>query len=263
MKVSLLEAYLFALCTLIILLFLAIGFVIYYSKHQFAFDNEYLEPFDKLAKSILKYVLLANVLISILYLVLPIESILLRFSFSEISRFKSSVFLFGLLIASIVVAYLAFWLCVGMIEGIVDILNGNVSNENRYENRKRYQNIQQVDRMSGRQFERFCKELLEYNGYCDVKLTPASGDQGVDITARKGNTRYAFQCKHYKANVGNKAVQEVYTGKTLYGCNVGVVITNSHFTPKAKEIARTTHTVLWGRDQLQELMSRAAKAKYP
>ena len=117
--------------------------------------------------------------------------------------------------------------------------------------------------MNGRQFERFCKELLEYNGYTNVKLTPASGDQGVDITARKGNTRYAFQCKHYKANVGNKAVQEVYTGKTLYGCNVGVVITNSHFTPKAKEIARTTHTVLWGRDQLQELMNRAAKAKYP
>jgi len=257
------EVYLFALSALIVLLCLVIGFVVYYSRQQFSFLQESLEPFDKFAKSILKYVLFAIILVTILYSTFLIELRVLHFGFSEISRFKSGALLFCLLVASIVVAYLIFWLCLGMIEGIVDILNGNTTPTNHYEKRKQYQNIQQVDRMNGRQFERFCKELLEYNGYTDVKLTPASGDQGVDITARKGNTRYAFQCKHYKANVGNKAVQEVYTGKTLYGCNVGVVITNSHFTPKAKEIARTTHTVLWGRDQLQELMNRAAKAKYP
>lgn len=257
------EVYLFALSALIVLLCLVIGFVVYYSRQQFSFLQESLEPFDKFAKSILKYVLFAIILVTILYSTFLIELRVLHFGFSEISRFKSGALLFCLLVASIVVAYSIFWLCLGMIEGIVDILNGNTTPTNHYEKRKQYQNIQQVDRMNGRQFERFCKELLEYNGYTDVKLTPASGDQGVDITARKGNTRYAFQCKHYKANVGNKAVQEVYTGKTLYGCNVGVVITNSHFTPKAKEIARTTHTVLWGRDQLQELMNRAAKAKYP
>ncbi|MBQ4266452.1 MAG: restriction endonuclease [Clostridia bacterium] len=258
------EVYLFALSALIVLLCLVIGFVVYYSRQQFSFLQESLEPFDKFAKSILKYVLFAIILVTILYSTFLIELRVLHFGFSEISRFKSGALLFCLLVASIVVAYLIFWLCLGMIEGIVDILNGNTTPTNHYEKRKQYQNIQRVDRMNGRQFERFCKELLEYNGYTDVKLTPASGDQGVDITARKGNIRYAFQCKKYtNQKVGNSAVQEVYTGKAYYKCSSGVVITNSYFTPKAKEIARVNRVLLWDRDELKEIMNRAAKAKYP
>ena len=52
-----------------------------------------------------------------------------------------------------------------------------------------------------------------------------------------------------------------HTGKAYYGCSVGVVITNFHFTPK--EIANKTHTVLWDGEQLQKLMEHAAKANYP
>lgn len=254
------EVYLFALSTLLVLLFLMMGFVVYLSKNQISFNKDALDSFDKLAKAILKWFFLASILITIVYWTLPLESIFLSFGSSEISRLKSGVCLLGLLFGALVVAYLAFFICLGMIEGIIDILNGNISHEDR----KQYQNIQRVDRMSGQQFECFCKELLEYNGYSEVKLTPASGDQGVDITARKGNIRYAFQCKKYtNQKVGNSAVQEVYTGKAYYKCSSGVVITNSYFTHKAKEIARVNRVLLWDRDELKEIMNRAAKAKYP
>ncbi len=130
--------------------------------------------------------------------------------------------------------------------------------------RNKYSNINRTDSMNGIEFEKFCAEILHYNGFSNIKITPASGDQGVDIIATKDSIHYAFQCKNYKrANVGNKAIQEVYAGMAYYGCTVSVVITNSHFTTKAKELAKTTHTRLWGRTQLQDLMKQAAKEKYP
>ena len=50
--------------------------------------------------------------------------------------------------------------------------------------------------MDGREFEEWCADLLISNGFINVKGTPASGDQGVDITAQKDDVKYAFQCKN-------------------------------------------------------------------
>ncbi len=101
--------------------------------------------------------------------------------------------------------------------------------------------------MSGIDFESYCAEILRMQGYSDIRLTKASGDQGVDITARRGGQRWAFQCKHYSQPVGNKAVQEVYAGAAIYGCDRAVVMTNSTFTSGAKEAARRTGVELWER----------------
>ena len=52
-------------------------------------------------------------------------------------------------------------------------------------------------------------------------------------------------CKRYGAPVGNKAVQEVTAGMQYYHCNVGIVMTNSKFTPAAIDLANTTNIILW------------------
>lgn len=113
------------------------------------------------------------------------------------------------------------------------------------------------DSMEGLQFERFCGNLLLKNGYYDVVVTSGSGDQGIDIIAYKEGVKYGVQCKCYSEDVGNKAVQEAYSGKTYYNCHVGAVLTNRHFTPSAVELAKRTGILLWGRDHLIALIKKA------
>ena len=113
--------------------------------------------------------------------------------------------------------------------------------------------IDEVDIMSGNDFEHWCADLLAQNGCTNV--TQASGDQGVDVTATKGGVKYAVQCKCYSSDLGNTPVQEVYAGKAMYECQVGIVMTNRYFTAGAKTLAAKTGVLLWDRDKLIELMA--------
>lgn len=117
--------------------------------------------------------------------------------------------------------------------------------------------LEGVDAMAGHEFEFWCAELLRKNGFANVVVTPGSGDQGVDVLAEKGGIKYAFQCKCYSSDLGNTPVQEVNTGKTLYHCQIGIVMTNRYFTKGAKEAAEATGVLLWDRDKLQQLMESA------
>lgn len=111
------------------------------------------------------------------------------------------------------------------------------------------------DDLEGLEFENWCANLLRNNGFINVEVTRASGDQGVDILAEKGEIKYAIQCKCYSSDLGNSPVQEVHAGKTMYNCHVGVVMTNRHFTSGAKELAKATGVLLWDREKLLQMMS--------
>ncbi|MGN0232785.1 MAG: restriction endonuclease [Muribaculaceae bacterium] len=117
--------------------------------------------------------------------------------------------------------------------------------------------VSMVDGMDGHAFEYFCAELLKKNGFTNVEVTKGSGDQGVDILAEKGQIRYAIQCKNYATRLGNTPIQEVNAGKVFYKCHVGVVMTNSTFTPSANELATTTNVLLWDRDVLDKFIKAA------
>lgn len=111
-----------------------------------------------------------------------------------------------------------------------------------------------IDDMDGFEFEHFCAKVLRFNGFFDVEVTPSSGDQGIDIIATKNLIKYGFQCKCYSEPVGNKAIQEAFTGKKFYGCHLAVVLTNSRFTSAAEDLAEKIGVVLWDRDMLLELV---------
>lgn len=91
--------------------------------------------------------------------------------------------------------------------------------------------------MTGQEYEKFCAGYLRKHGYTDIEMTKATGDNGVDIIARKGKEKYAVQCKYYSKNVGNAAVQEAYSGARYYRCDRAVVMTNAEFTAPACELA--------------------------
>lgn len=112
-----------------------------------------------------------------------------------------------------------------------------------------------IDEMEGHDFEYFCAELLKKNGFLNVAVTNGSSDQGVDIIAEKEGIRYGIQCKCYSSDIGNRAVQEVYAGRTFYKCHVGVVLTNRYFTNSAKKLAQSNGIILWDRDKLISLVN--------
>lgn len=116
--------------------------------------------------------------------------------------------------------------------------------------------VHEIDNMDGHEFEYFCASLLRKNGFTDVKVTRGSGDQGVDVLAKKDGINYAIQCKNYSSPLGNTPVQEVNAGKTFYGCQIGAVMTNTTFTAGAKALAHTTGTLLWDRETIQEMMKK-------
>ena len=116
--------------------------------------------------------------------------------------------------------------------------------------------LNKIDGMSGEEFEKMCVMLLGENGFYNLQQTPSTGDHGVDIIAWRANRKFVFQCKRHSGKIGNKAVQEVYTGKKLYSAGEAVVITNSFFTKQAIEEASDLGVMLWDRNKLETFIER-------
>lgn len=98
--------------------------------------------------------------------------------------------------------------------------------------------------LSGVEFEIWISKLLKENGFADVRGTPATGDQGADLIAKKDGKTIIIQAKRYQGTVGNKAVQEVISAVQFYRGDEGLVITNSTFTPSAKALAHRSNIKL-------------------
>lgn len=110
--------------------------------------------------------------------------------------------------------------------------------------------IDEIDLMSGTEFEEFISFMFSKMGYT-THLTPPTGDQGIDVIAIKNNIRIGIQAKCYTNSVSNAAVQEVVAGKGFYSCDKAMVITNNYFTSSAVSLAESNNVVLWDRNFLK------------
>lgn len=129
----------------------------------------------------------------------------------------------------------------------------NMLIQGSYKSRSKY-NMAQIDLMDGKQFEIFVANLFTNMGY-KTEVTKASGDQGVDVIAKKGEKILAIQAKHYNQAVGNHAIMEVVAGAKFYNANLCYVVTNNYFTKSAKDLAATNNVILWDREKLIEKLS--------
>ncbi|WP_051412203.1 restriction endonuclease [Halonatronum saccharophilum] len=116
-----------------------------------------------------------------------------------------------------------------------------------------------IDQLSGEEFELFLKLLFTKLGY-KTTLIGCRGDQGADLIIEKENDKIVIQAKRYKGNVGNKAVQEVLSARAYYECNGAMIVTNSHFSPAAIELARSkgNKVTLWNRENLSKELSKVS-----
>lgn len=109
--------------------------------------------------------------------------------------------------------------------------------------------IHEIDVMSGLEFEKYIKVLLERHSYTDVSITEQY-DLGIDIIAHKDGERWGIQVKRYKHPVKLDAIRQVVAAMNYYKCTKSMVITNSYFTRQARTIADSMNCKLVDRDQL-------------
>lgn len=120
--------------------------------------------------------------------------------------------------------------------------------------------LQNVDAMSGGQFEVFAAQVLRAMGYRTTVLG-GSGDQGVDIIALGSDGRVAVQCKNYKRAVGNKPVQEVYAGARHHKCDSAWVIAPKGYTKGAHELAGSVGVLLFDADSIRRWIKAIDEAE--
>jgi restriction system protein len=100
-----------------------------------------------------------------------------------------------------------------------------------------------VDSLDPIQFEHYCAEILRNVGW-EVRVTKASGDQGVDIIAMRNGLKAVFQCKKYSRPIGNDAVQQVIAGQKFEDAHFAAVVTNNTYTPSARQLASIANVAL-------------------
>ena len=118
-----------------------------------------------------------------------------------------------------------------------------------------------IDHMSEEEFTPFCASLLKHNGYDQVVNIAGSFRHGIDMIAVRDGIRHAIQCRCDSALIGKDAVQEALSGKLCHASHVAIVMTNSRFSPAAKDMAKKTGVVLWNRDILYRMMKKQNGSK--
>lgn len=108
----------------------------------------------------------------------------------------------------------------------------------------------------GHAFESWVANALNAFGW-EAAVTVASGDQGIDVIAKRGGRKLGIQCKLYSSSIGNKAVQEAHAGKAYYGVDRVAVLSNANFTTSAKELALATGVVLCSHHDIPRLYEKA------
>jgi restriction system protein len=145
---------------------------------------------------------------------------------------------------------------IGLVVSIVLLL----IRKQRYVNKVRKSKINDVDSMTGVQFEYFLKLIFIQKGY-KVQTTKVTGDYGADLIMTVGDKRIVVQAKRYSKRVGIKAIQEVVSSIAYYKATEGWAVTNNEFTDAAVQLAKANGIRLIERNELINMISQLDKSQ--
>jgi restriction system protein len=111
----------------------------------------------------------------------------------------------------------------------------------------------EIDQMSGSEFEDFLALLFERLGY-KVEKVGGVGDFGADLIIEKDSVRTAVQAKRWKSKVDIIAVQQVVASKVHYNATKAILVTNSHITHEALQLAKENNVEIIDRKSLEDLV---------
>lgn len=118
--------------------------------------------------------------------------------------------------------------------------------------------IEDIDKMSGEEFEVFLKHYFQDLGF-KANLTSKTNDYGADLILKKDGSLIVVQAKRYSKAVGVRAVQEIVGAINYYGASKGIVITNNYFSSNAVNLAEISGIELWDRDKLINRLSQKTR----
>lgn len=120
--------------------------------------------------------------------------------------------------------------------------------------------LSEIAEMTGLEFEEFLHCLLTRMGFTNLQLTPIN-DQGGDLVGESPDgVRTVVQAKRWKSTLGNAVVQELLGAMLHYDAAAGMVITNSAFTPSARQLAAKDQRITlcdgsWLDSQIRKFLS--------
>lgn len=123
--------------------------------------------------------------------------------------------------------------------------------------------IEDADSLEPLYFEALIAALCKKRGFRTVKLTPASGDGGVDVVAKNNNQGELIQVKHCASDTGVlgwDAVKEIVAGERLHAFQFPgvqfrkVALTNREFNTNAYAQAQILGVELVNRSRLAKLL---------
>jgi superfamily II DNA or RNA helicase len=110
-------------------------------------------------------------------------------------------------------------------------------------------------------FERLVVRLLLSTGYQSIQLIGASGDEGADVVANRGDRRWLFQVKRWTGLIGPDVVARTVQACARYSAEVPVVVARGAFSPAAfqlqAKLSREGIPVqLWDRSVLLRMVAK-------
>lgn len=124
--------------------------------------------------------------------------------------------------------------------------------------------VHEIASMTGLEFEEFLARLLSHLGYTRIVLTPINDQGGDIICASQNGEKVVVQAKRWKGSLGNSVVQEILGAMLHYGCNRGMIVTNSTFTSAAKILAsKDPRIMLCDGSWLKEYVDKCFPSQIP
>lgn len=122
---------------------------------------------------------------------------------------------------------------------------------------------QAIQRMQPRQFEIFCNELLNANGY-DSEVTVATADGGKDCVAYKDGNKIFVEVKHWRGEIGRVLLQKLIGACIGEKANKAIFITTSWYNSNAVEYAKNVDWLeLWDMNDLLKILYNTDVNKVP
>ena len=111
-------------------------------------------------------------------------------------------------------------------------------------------------------FERELGGIYRQLGY-NVRLTPQSGDHGIDLELRKEGKFAVVQCKRQKNPAGERIARELLGSMVAAGADRAVLACTGGFTQPAKDFVRGKHIDLLDVEQIARLAEQVDSAARP